>query len=69
MGNELAIEVREADERADLFDHGGNGPGENAIDFDGVHDQLSGANNDAEELYLLSVKEALLRFKVEFVFL
>ena len=60
--DEVAVEIGEAEERADVFHLGWSRPTCNSIKFDGVHGQLAGFNNHSKVFYLVGGGLALLEF-------
>ena len=68
IGNESSVEIGEAKERANVFHLGRGWPTCNPVKFDRVHGQLTGFNNHAKVLDLVSGELAFfeLQMKVKF---
>ena len=62
VGDELSVEIGEATEGANILHLGWHGPIRDAVEFDGVHGQLTGFNDHAKVLYLVSGELAFLEF-------
>ena len=68
IGDEVAVEIGEAKEGANVFHFGRGRPTCDSIEFDGVHGQLSWFNDHPEVFYLVGGKLALFEFQVKVEF-
>jgi len=68
VGDELPIEVGEAEERAYVFDLGGGRPLGDSVELDGVHSELPQFDDHPEIFYLISGEFAFFKFEVQVEF-
>jgi len=65
VGDESAVEVGEAKERAYVLDFCGGWPFGNSVEFDGVHSKLTRFDDHSKVFYFVSGEFALLEFEVQ----